>query len=36
MNNADRVAVLKRIVTVLKKNFKVERPDVNRTPHSSP
>ena len=32
MTNAERAAVLKRMVTVLKKNFKVERPDVNRTP----
>ena len=32
MTNAERAAVLKRMVTVLKKNFKVERPDANRTP----
>lgn len=32
MTNAERAVVLKRMVTVLKKNFKVERPDVNRTP----
>lgn len=32
MTNAERAAVLKRMVTVLKKNFKVERPDASRTP----
>lgn len=32
MTNAERAAVLKRMVTVLKKNFKVERPDANRKP----
>ena len=32
MTNAERAAVLKRMVTVLKKNFKVERLDANRTP----
>ena len=32
MTNAERAAVLKRMVTVLKKNFKVERLEAERTP----
>ena len=32
MTNAERAAVLKRMVTVLKKNFKVERLETERTP----
>lgn len=32
MTNAERAAVLKRVVTVLKKNFTVTQPDMTRTP----